>query len=204
MKISSLLLTLAFALAAPFAGAAQGVAEPGKPSLEELRANIARWRTMPQAERDRIRQAYRSFRSFRPEQASAVQSNFQKFRNMPAERRRELTKKFRDLPPQDREAFAQKLREFQKMGPDRRKTAFKFAELAQRLTPEQKRQLKQAASHEEARQQMSRWMREHVMRDYLQDLPAGEREAFRSLPREEQKGRLQRYWRERVMRGPPR
>ncbi|KAF0244673.1 MAG: hypothetical protein FD180_2340 [Planctomycetota bacterium] len=204
MKISSALLTAVFALAAALGGATQGSAAPAKPSVEELRRNIEHWKSLPQSERDRIRQSYRRYQSFKPEQVSAVQDNFRKFRNMPAERRRELSKKLQGLPPQDRERVAQKLRELQDMGQDRRKMAIEFARLAHSLTPEQKRQLKELSSPEERKQFAKRLMREKVFEKYLQDLPADERVAFRSLQPAEQKRHLQKYFRERAMRGPPR
>jgi hypothetical protein len=203
MKISSALLTVIFALAAPFAGAAQAPAAGQKPSVEELRRNIEHWKALPQSERDRIKQAYRQYQSLKPEQVTAVQDNFRKFRNMPAERRRDLSKKLQGLPLQDRERVAQKLRELQDMGPDRRKKAIEFARLAQGLSPEQKRQLKEASGPEEKKQIATRIMREHVVQRYLQDKTADERAAFRDLLPREQKRRLQEFFRERAMRGPP-
>jgi hypothetical protein len=204
MKISSALLTVIFAIAAPFVAAAPGNPPAGKPSVEELRRNIEHWKSLPQAERDRIKQSYRQYQSFKPEQVTAVQDNLRKFRNMPAAQRWELSKKLQGLPPQDRERVAQKLRELQDMGPDRRKMAIEFARMAHSLTPEQKRQLREHSSPEEKKQFASRLIREQIMQHYLQDLSPDERAAFRSLPHPEQKSRLQKFFRERAMRGPPR
>ena len=166
--------------------------------------NIEHWKTLPQAERDRIKQSYRQYQSYKPEQVTAVQDNLRKFRNMPAERRRDLSKKLQGLPLQDRERVAQKLRELQDMGPDRRKMAIEFARMAHSLTPEQKRQLKEASSPEAKKQIGQRVMREHDMQRYLQDKTADERAAFKSLQHPEQKRRLQEFFRDRAMRGPPR
>ncbi|MEK7467342.1 MAG: DUF3106 domain-containing protein [Planctomycetota bacterium] len=203
MKISSAILTTIFMLAAPFVGATQGDSTPAKPSVEVLRRNIEHWKSLPQTERERIRNAYRQYQALKPEQVSVVQDNFRKFRNMPAERRRELSKKLQGLPAQDRERVAQKLRELQNMGQDRRKMAIEFARLAHSLTPEQKRQLKELSSPEEKKQFGQRLMREQVLKRYLQDLSPDERAAFHSLQRPEQKRRLQKDFRDRAMRGPP-
>ncbi|MCE9582074.1 MAG: DUF3106 domain-containing protein [Planctomycetes bacterium] len=206
MKISSALLILCFALAAPFVAAAQGDAAPGtasRPSVEQLKRNIEHWKSLPQSERDRIKQSYRQYRAFKPEQVAAVRDNFQKFQNLPAERRRELSKKLEGLPPQQRERIAQKLRELQEMGADRRKMAVAFVRMAQGLTPEQKRQLKQLSTPEEKKEFLGREFRGHVVREYLQDKSSADRAAFEALSRPEQKRKLQQFFRERVSRGPP-
>lgn len=198
MKTSSAILVLAFALAAPFVGAAATA-----PTTEELARNRQRWEALPQAERDRIKQSYRRYQQYRPEQVSAVQDNFRKFRDLAPERRRELSKKLQDLPPQERERVAQKLRELQNMGPDRRKMAIGFARLAHSLTPDQKRQLKQAGTPEERKQLLWKWLRDKVQQVYLQDKSPEEQNAFRTLPDDERKRLLKKTFRERVMRGPP-
>ncbi len=201
MKTSKLLLTLAFTLAAALAGATQGTptAPAGKPSVEELRRNIERWKALPQSERDRIRQSYRQYQSFKPEQITTVQDNFRKFRNLTPERRRELSKKLQGLPPQERERVAQKLRELQDMGQDRRKMALEFARMAHSLTADQKRQLKQLSSPEEKRQFLGRAFRGRLMQDWSPE----DRAAFEKLPDPEKKRRLKQFFRERAMRGPP-
>ena len=203
MKISSALLLLAFSLFAPLAGATQGEPAPAKPSQEELRRNVEHWKTLPQTEKDRIKQSYRRFQSMRQEQASVVQDNFSKFRNLPAERRRELSKKWKDLTPQDRERFAQPLRDLQNMDADRRNMAMKFARMAHSLTPEQKRQLMQLSTPEEKKQYLTRSFREQLVGDFLRDKSLADRSAFEALPRPEQKRQLQQHFRGRGMRGPP-
>lgn len=201
MTTSKLLLTLAFTCAAALAGATQGTpsAAPSKPSVEELRRNIAHWKSLPQSERDRIRQSYRRYQGFKPEQITTVQDNFRKFRNLTPERRRELSKKLQGLPPQERERVAQKLRELQDMGQDRRKMALEFARMAKSLTADQKRQLKQLSTPEEKKQFLGRAFRGRLMQDWSPE----DRAAFEKLPDPEKKSRLKHFFRERAMRGPP-
>ncbi|NUN49550.1 MAG: DUF3106 domain-containing protein [Candidatus Brocadiae bacterium] len=200
MKISKPLF-LAFALVAPFAAAASAV--PERPSVQEVRENIRRWRALPQGEQQRIRQNYRQFRQFKPDQAGLVREHFRKFRNLTPERRAELSKKLQDLPPQQREQVAQRLRKLQQEGSDRRKMAVAFAKLAKSLGADEKRRLEEIQDPAEKRQYLSGLFRERVQRMYLEGRTPEERAAWDRLPRADRKDHLQRFFRERVMRGPP-
>jgi hypothetical protein len=118
---------------------------------------LERWRAMPPAERERIRERYRRWKELPPEKRERIRERHRRWRELPEEQRRYLTERrallkdagpeeraavhrffdrMRSLPPEARRAARQRIREGGSLPPGERDEALRslpfYNELADR------------------------------------------------------------------------
>jgi len=70
------------------------------------RGLVERWRSLPDQERARLREAFRRFRALPPEEQQRIRENFQRLRQLSPELRERLRSRFRSLTPEQRARLA--------------------------------------------------------------------------------------------------
>ena len=76
--------------------------------------------TLPQADRDRLRENYQRFQNLSPEEKKRIRSNYQRFRELQQDRRQELRERFRDMTPEQRQQARKRYNALKDLSPDQR------------------------------------------------------------------------------------